>query len=254
MAQVEAIKAFSDNYIWALHSKRDNQIIVVDPGQAEPVLDYLKRTGKKLAAILITHHHWDHTTGVAALKQHFPRVKVYGPKNSPFEGIDVALVDGNDIEVLEHHFHIIATPGHTLDHICYQANKYIFCGDTLFSAGCGRLFEGSAEQMWQSMQKFIGMDDKTLVYCTHEYTQANLDFATACMPNDTEIAAYANKVSQLRSRDKITLPSSIGREKRINPFLRPQSVMMDTFPAHLRPQTEDALAKFTALRLWKDDF
>ncbi|WP_462157965.1 hydroxyacylglutathione hydrolase [Pseudoalteromonas sp. GB56] len=254
MAQVEPIKAYSDNYIWALCCKDDNRVVVVDPGQAEPVLAYLKENNKTLDGILITHHHWDHTTGVAQLKQQFPDITVYGPQNSPFEGIDSALNEGDSIKVIGYDFAVLETPGHTLDHICYIGEGFIFCGDTLFSGGCGRLFEGTPAQMWHSLQKLSALDESTLVYCTHEYTQANMRFASACQQNNDDVQAYSKKVDDLRDQGLITLPSTIGLENRINPFLRPEEISIQSFPAHQRPSSEDPESKFAALRKWKDDF
>ncbi|MBS3798616.1 hydroxyacylglutathione hydrolase [Pseudoalteromonas sp. BDTF-M6] len=254
MAQVEAIKAYKDNYIWALQGSDNKQVVVVDPGLAEPVFAYLKEQNKTLAAILITHHHWDHTTGVAALKLAYPGITVYGPKNSPFTDVDVALSDGDTLKVLNYDFQVRATPGHTLDHICYFGAGLVFSGDTLFSGGCGRLFEGSAEQMWQSMQVFRALDDKTLVYCTHEYTQANMQFAAASQPHNEAVLSYQHQVETKRAQDIITLPSTIGLEKRINPFLRADVISLGAIPPQFRPQDDEPNAKFAALRAWKDNF
>ena len=153
MVQVKAIKAFSDNYIWCLTTDNSNQAWVVDPGQAQPVLAHLAEHNLILGGILITHHHYDHTDGVAALVASNPNIPVYGPTNSPFKGITHPLKDGQNINVLNIDFNIIETPGHTLDHICYTNDELAFTGDTLFSGGCGRLFEGTAKQMWESFNK-----------------------------------------------------------------------------------------------------
>lgn len=254
MVQVEAIKAYKDNYIWALQGSDNKEVVVVDPGLAEPVFAYLKEQGKTLAAILITHHHWDHTTGVEALKQAYPQITVYGPKNSPFTQVDVALGEDDTFSVLGCDFKVRTTPGHTLDHICYIGVGLVFCGDTLFSGGCGRLFEGSAEQMWQSMQVFRALDDNTQVYCTHEYTQANMQFAAASQPNNADVLAYQRQVEAKRAQDINTLPSTIGLEKRINPFLRADEIALSALPPQYRPQQDDAAGKFAALRAWKDNF
>lgn len=254
MAQVEPIKAFSDNYIWALGAKGTDHVIVVDPGQAEPVISYLQEHNKELVGILVTHHHWDHTTGITELKQRYPDAHVYGPQNSPFEGIETTLNEGDKLNLIGYDFTVIATPGHTLDHICYLADGFIFCGDTLFSGGCGRLFEGSAEQMWQSLQKLRALPNDTQVYCTHEYTQANMKFASACDDDNQDVHQYVDKVNSLREQDAITLPSTIGLEKRINPFMRPEHIAMQRIPVHLRPHEDSTEAKFAALRKWKDNF
>ena len=255
MVQVDAINAFNDNYIWALVHPTKPHVYVVDPGDAEPVMRYLEQHDYQLAGILVTHHHWDHTTGVAALKQAYPEAPVYGPQNSPFTGIEHTLADGDNIDVFGLNFLVRATPGHTLDHISYINEQLVFCGDTLFSGGCGRLFEGTPEQMWQSMQTFLTLSDETLVYCTHEYTQANMAFASAAQPEDAEVQRYTNKVNALREQQQMTLPSTIGQEKRINPFLRADKISPQALPTAYRPATSgEPSAIFAGLRAWKDNF
>ncbi|RUO79067.1 hydroxyacylglutathione hydrolase [Pseudidiomarina taiwanensis] len=236
--QVEAIRAFTDNYIWALSEPDRDQVVVVDPGAAQPVKDFLQRKNAQLSAILVTHHHWDHTNGIAELVAAY-QVAVFGPANSPFAGITQPL---NDSEVLsppglDVEFKVIATPGHTLDHIGYYGDGKLFCGDTLFSAGCGRMFEGTPEVFHKSLQQLAELADETLVYCTHEYTQANLNFAITALPTSEALVNYAAKVAKLRAEDACTLPSTIGLEKQINPFLRAQNV-----------------AEFARLRAAKDNF
>ena len=175
MVQVKAIKAFSDNYIWCISNEAEQTAWVVDPGQAEPVLNYLYEQNLTLCGILITHHHYDHTDGVAALVKAFRDIPVYGPRHSPFKGITHGVSEADKVTVYDYTFTVLATPGHTLDHVCYINDELSFTGDTLFSAGCGRLFEGSAEQMWHSLCKLRALPDECKIYCTHEYTQANLD-------------------------------------------------------------------------------
>jgi hydroxyacylglutathione hydrolase len=253
MVQVDPIKAFSDNYIWAL--KKENKVWVVDPGQAEPVFDYLKQTDTTLAGILITHHHWDHTNGVEALLNAFKNIPVYGPAHSPFEGISHKLNDSDEIIVADTKFKIISTPGHTLDHICYINDAFCFTGDTLFSAGCGRLFEGDAEMMWHSLAKFDEYSDDTLIYCTHEYTQANLRFALAVEPNNANLLAYTEKVQKLRDNNQPSLPTHFGLERAVNPFLRAsEENSLVHVPKHLIQDTNENWQKFAALRAWKDEF
>jgi hydroxyacylglutathione hydrolase len=253
MVQVDPIKAFSDNYIWAL--KKEDKVWVVDPGQAEPVFDYLEQTATILAGILITHHHWDHTNGVEALLQTFKNIPVYGPENSPFEGISHKLNDSDEITVADTKFKIISTPGHTLDHICYMNDAFCFTGDTLFSAGCGRLFEGDPEMMWHSLEKFSSYSDETKIYCTHEYTLANLNFAKAVEPGNKILKKHLEEVKTLVAQNTPSLPTNFALERAINPFLR--ASLPDTLkhlPKHLIQEQSNNWQKFAALRAWKDEF
>ena len=257
MVQVKAIKAFSDNYIWCLTSSNSNQAWVVDPGQAEPVIAHLAEHNLILAGILITHHHYDHTDGVATLVASNPSIPVYGPTNSPFKGITHPLKDGQNINVLNVDFNIIETPGHTLDHICYTNNELAFTGDTLFSGGCGRLFEGTAEQMWHSFNKLRSLPESCNVYCAHEYTQANLAFAKAVEPRNPELLAYSKKVDELRSQNKISLPTSIGQELKINPFMRsdlPTITELVPTKMSLVTKNNEPWENFASLRQFKDNF
>ena len=261
MVQVKAIKAFSDNYIWCLTDSKSNQAWVVDPGQAKPVLDHLKQADLVLAGILITHHHYDHTDGVAELLSIFENIPVYGPANSPFDGITQPLIENDVIEVLETKFKIITTPGHTLDHICYLHDELAFTGDTLFSGGCGRLFEGSAEQMYHSLNKLKQLPSQCKIYCTHEYTQANLNFARAVEPHNQALIEYHKWVIAERELNKITLPSNLAQELEINPFLRSDLPTITEFiPAQFNTHNKNTLQKnepwhnFAGLRNWKDHF
>lgn len=255
MVQVESINAFDDNYIWAIRHTKTQQTWVVDPGQADPVFTYLKEKQASLAGILITHHHWDHTNGVEALQEAFSDLTVYGPLNSPFKGITHPVKEGDTVDIFTDTFSIIETPGHTLDHICYGNARLCFTGDTLFSAGCGRLFEGTAEQMWHSFNKFSRFCDDTLIYCTHEYTAANLAFAKAVEPNNPIVQAHIDKVTALRRRNEPSLPSQFGLERKINPFLRAsQPHMLDQLPQHLTKENQKPWDQFAAIRSWKDEF
>jgi hydroxyacylglutathione hydrolase len=220
MSLLLPIPAFSDNYIWLL--AKDDKAWVVDPGEAAPVLAALKSSNLTLAGILITHHHPDHTGGVAALLKEFP-VPVFGPENSPASNlIDNPLKDKENIRIGTWQFSVIAIPGHTLDHIAFYcaADKILFCGDTLFSAGCGRVFEGTYEQMYQSLLKLAALPSDTKVCCAHEYTLSNLRFAVTIEPANQDIINYQKQCEELREKNQPTLPSSIGLEQRINPFLR----------------------------------
>jgi len=261
MVQVKAIKAFSDNYIWCLSDPTSSQAWVVDPGQAEPVLTYLNQAGLTLAGILVTHHHYDHTDGVAALCEKFVGIDVYGPHNSPFKGITKPLMDADKIAVLGTEFSIITTPGHTLDHICYIHPALAFTGDTLFSGGCGRLFEGTAEQMYHSFNKLKALPHDCKIYCTHEYTQANLAFALAVEPDNQDLLNYSHWVDEQRNNDLITLPSTLGQELKINPFMRSELPGITTLlPAQFKGLRKNSAQKtepwqnFAGLRTWKDHF
>ncbi|MEZ7277379.1 hydroxyacylglutathione hydrolase [Pseudoalteromonas sp. 68 DY56-GL68] len=257
MVQVKAIKAFSDNYIWCITNESEHTAWVVDPGQAEPVLNYLSEHNLTLAGILITHHHYDHTDGVAALLKTFPTIPVYGPKHSPFKGINHGVLEADKVTVYNYTFTVLATPGHTLDHICYLHDELSFTGDTLFSAGCGRLFEGSAEQMWHSLCKLRALPDECKIYCTHEYTQANLAFAKAVEPTNEYLANYSEKVDTLRANNEISLPTKLSVEKQINPFLRSHLPnITDELPNELKNNLnlDEPWQRFAGLRAWKDNF
>lgn len=257
MFQIDALPAFSDNYLWLIQDHTQQRCAVVDPGDAGPVLAWLAgHPGWQLSDILITHHHPDHVGGVAQLKA-ATGATIYGPARENIPARDVALDDGEHIKVLGLDFLIYAVPGHTLGHIAYyQAEAgWLFCGDTLFAAGCGRLFEGTPTQMHDSLSRLASLPDITLVYCTHEYTLSNLHFACAVEPTNPDIAARLERVSAQRTAGEISLPSSIGLEKSSNPFLR------CTEPAVIRKVDErdgtgqrSSAEVFASLRAWKDVF
>ncbi|EWH12102.1 hydroxyacylglutathione hydrolase [Catenovulum agarivorans DS-2] len=253
MLIVEPIKALSDNYIWHIHNHEFS--IVVDPGDAEVVQQAID--GKSLVAILITHHHWDHTNGVAELKQQYPDIPVYGPNNSPFELIDEKLSEGDTVsfQQLGIKFNIIEIPGHTLDHIAYINSDSVFCGDTLFSIGCGRMFEGTPEMFNLSLNKLKLLPDETKVYCTHEYTQSNIAFARSLEPNNQALVEYQTQVNQWRQQGLPSLPTTIGREKALNPFLKADDPNMQQRLSDLvRQQVSQPVSAFAALRKLKDTF
>jgi hydroxyacylglutathione hydrolase len=259
MLQVKPIPAFDDNYIWAIINSEKKLCVVVDPGQAEPVKQFLAAEQLQLSAIIITHHHWDHTNGVASLVTEYPNLTVYGPDDSPFKGITHPLNDQQTctLACIDLRFEIITTPGHTLDHICYYSPQlnWLFSGDTLFSGGCGRLFEGTAEQMYSSLNRLKVLPSQTLVYCTHEYTLSNLKFAQAVEPNNQALFSYVQTVKEQRETNQCTLPSSIGLECAINPFLRAdQPYLSQYIPSEYVAASQSSLDVFTALRCWKDHF
>jgi hydroxyacylglutathione hydrolase len=232
---IRAIPAFQDNYIWMIEgdSRQTNAVAVVDPGDPAPVMEELRRRNQVLAAILITHHHGDHVGGIRTLAKEAPRLHpdkplaVYGPKSESIAGVNAPLREGDVVEIdaLDCRFSVMEVPGHTLGHIAYfgfcsDSQPVLFCGDTLFAAGCGRLFEGTPEQMFASLNRLASLPPETAVYCTHEYTLSNLRFAAHAMPQDAAIAARLEHVTQLRSNHCISLPSSIGEEILSNPFLK----------------------------------
>ena len=258
MIQVNGMLAFHDNYIWLLRNKF-RQCYVVDPGDAEIVEHYLTVYNLTLQGILITHHHWDHTNGIEQLVYHRD-IPVYGPDNLTINGITIPLQENDTIKVLDLDFTVITTPGHTLDHITYFAQQnhgipLLFCGDTLFSAGCGRLFEGTASQIFISINKLRMLPKNTAVYCTHEYTLSNLKFALAVEPENKNIQKYQNKIIQLRNEQKPSLPSTIGIELKINPFMRiDQKSVVSAVLEHSHKTSLNNLEVFSTLRQWKDTF
>jgi hydroxyacylglutathione hydrolase len=248
------IPAFTDNYFWLL--ERDGQAVVVDPGDAAPVEQALAARGVRLAAILVTHHHFDHIGGLAALTARHP-VPVYGPaaEAGTIRYLTQPLREGDRLEVLGTALEVWEVPGHTLGHIAYVADGFVLCGDTLFSAGCGRLFEGTAAQLHGSLRRLAALPPATRVYCTHEYTQANLAFAAAVEPDRAAIRDEIARVGALRAQGLPTLPSTIGHERRLNPFLRTDAPAVAEAARRQagRPLATE-LEIFAALRHWKDGF
>ncbi|AZE94935.1 Hydroxyacylglutathione hydrolase [Pseudomonas orientalis] len=255
MIQISALPAFTDNYIWLLQDEQNQRCAVVDPGDAAPVLAWLEQhPAWVLSDILVTHHHHDHVGGVEQLKQ-LTGAKVYGPANENIPARDTALQDNDRITVLGWDFAVYEVPGHTLGHIAYYHQGVLLCGDTLFAGGCGRLFEGTPEQMHTSLERLAALPADTLVYCTHEYTQSNLKFAQAVEPHNAYIAERVAQVAQLRARGEITLPSNLALEKRTNPFLRTSetSVKQKADERNGRDNRSGAEV-FASLRAWKDKF
>ena len=213
------IPAFADNYIWTVHD--DNFAIVVDPGDARPVRHYLEAHHLKLIALLITHHHHDHIDGIKELFELY-NTPVYGPRNEKIPCMDHPLGEGDIVEFKELNFrvNVIDIPGHTLGHIAYLWDGGMFCGDTLFTCGCGKIFDGTPQQLHHSLQRLAKLPDETLVYCTHEYTEYNTPFALICEPGNTALQQRILDSKALRSQNKPTVPSTIQLEKATNPFLR----------------------------------
>jgi hydroxyacylglutathione hydrolase len=256
MFTVSPLPAFNDNYIWMLTSAEHSGMVVVDPGDADVVIKAINETNIPLVAILLTHHHADHTGGVNQLVELYS-VPVYGPKNSPFEDISHPLSDAMQITLLGETLVVKEVPGHTLDHICYfkgSKSPQLFCGDTLFLAGCGRLFEGTAKQMLKNMNYFKTLPPETLIYCTHEYSLANLAFASAVEPNNLDISATISRCKKLRAQNIPTLPSSISQELMINPFMRSQEeTVQNAARSYTKSEINNELEAFTAIREWKNN-
>lgn len=256
---LHALAAFNDNYIWLLH--HNQQAVVVDPGDAQAVLPTLKAQNLQLHSILITHHHQDHTGGITELVKHYPHAKVYGPARETIPGRTHAVQHGDQItiEPLNCNFQVLDIPGHTAGHVAYFAAKdlgvpVVFCGDTLFSGGCGRVFEGTAEQMTASLKQLASLPAATLVCCAHEYTLSNLNWALKVEPTNSELQRYHAYVQQLRANQQITLPSTIEQELRINPFLRLHIPAVQSSAAHYSGQpAHNSSQVFAQLREWKNN-
>ncbi len=256
MLNVLTIPAFQDNYLWLIHD--GTHAAVIDPGDAQPVLDALAAHGLTLAAILLTHHHPDHVGGVPALLQRF-NVPVFGPGREPIPRITRPLVDGNVITIpeLQLRLSVLDVPGHTLGHIAYFApeQQWLFCGDTLFAGGCGRLFEGTPEQMVDSLTKLAALPDETQVFCAHEYTLSNLRFAHEVDPHNDALKTRIARDQARRDQGQPTVPSTIGLEKATNPFLRfRRPEIADRLVATGHLSSREPIAVFTALRLWKNSY
>lgn len=258
ISHIHPIPAFTDNYIWLFVDPTDHSACVVDPGDPAPVEAYLSRHNLTLTDILITHHHADHVGGLKRLTELFsPRVT--GPESSGIKGITDYVHENDSVTVFGTVFSVLEVPGHTLDHIAYYSSNQdapiLFCGDTLFAAGCGRLFEGTPEMMQKSLAKLAALDEDTAVYCTHEYTLANLKFAKAAEPDNVELASRIIAEQSKRDSNKPTLPSSIRLELATNPFLRCNQPGLQQ---HIAQKMESSMASeletFAQLRRWKDNF
>jgi hydroxyacylglutathione hydrolase len=257
MPTIIPVAAFSDNYIWIV--RQGGSAVVVDAGDAAPVLAYLEREGLALTGILCTHHHLDHVGGNTALLERF-RVPVFGPAGEKIPGRTQALVEGDRITVpgIGATLEAIDIPGHTAGHIALTGDidgPVVFCGDTLFAAGCGRLFEGTPAQMWSSLSKLAALPGATRVFCGHEYTLANLRFAAAVEPGNAMVAERVARESAKRERGLPTLPSTIADEHATNPFLRAaQPTVRAAAERHAGRALSDPVESFAVLREWKNAF
>ena len=251
------LPAFSDNYIWLL--QHQGMALVVDPGESTPVNHWLKENNHRLDCILVTHHHGDHTGGVSDLQREWG-AKVYGPAKEKLGFEYQAMSQGSSLSWHGLNFRTIDVPGHTAGHIAYYAEPdnqtpLLFCGDTLFSGGCGRLFEGTAEQMLQSMDKLAALPSKTRVCCAHEYTLSNLKFANAVEPDNLVLKDYISKCQQLRAQNLPTLPAELGNEMQINPFLGTRKPSVINAVKKMAPPGTDKEAEiFAQLRIWKNEY
>jgi hydroxyacylglutathione hydrolase len=257
MLNIQPIAAFTDNYIWLLFDEASKQAFVVDPGDAQPVIEALDALQLDLVGILITHHHFDHVGGVQILCDRYQPV-VYGPHNPAIERVTQRLGAGDSLEVLGMSLDVLEVPGHTLDHIAYVhrgSSPVVFCGDTLFAGGCGRLFEGNPAMMLQSLESLAALAPSTRVYCAHEYTLSNLAFARAVEPDSAPLAARIAAAEATRQKGEPTVPSELALELATNPFLRCNDEgLQSSLRAQGKLEGDSTAEIFATVRGWKDSF
>ena len=255
--KIEAIPTFQDNYVWAIHN--GHSAILVDPGEAAPILTWLKQRDMTLHAILVTHHHRDHVGGIAELLARYP-VPVHGPARGAVNSHPACEAEILEFGAIGLRLRVIETPGHTLDHVCYVGQRdetapaHLFCGDTLFSCGCGRLFEGSPAAMYASLSRLAQLPEDTQVYCAHEYTLENIEFAFAAEPDNPELHVRHAQALALRKLGKPTLPVSMGTERATNPFLRCDlDTIVVAASQHVKKPLRPGAETFAVVRAWRDE-
>lgn len=256
MLTIKPIPAFNDNYIWLLINESNQHAIIVDPGDAKPVFAAIEQFKVNLTSIFVTHHHYDHSGGVATLVKQFAP-QVYGPANETIPAISQALKENDKIQPngFDLQFTILDIPAHTAGHIAFYSPGMVFCGDTLFTGGCGRLFEGTAKQMHDSLQKLAALPDDTMIYCGHEYTQANLEFAKHVEPDNADLLARIDITQKKRQQNLATVPESLAMEKKTNPFLRCHiQTVHKAAEKHCGKKLHNSVEVLQVIRDWKNHF
>jgi hydroxyacylglutathione hydrolase len=255
MAKILPLKALNDNYIWVILNDQ-SQALIFDPGEAHPVIRFFQENQHiTLSGVLITHKHYDHCQGVPEIIRNFP-VPVFGPKHAALDFVDFPQKEKNKIKVEGfNELHVMEIPGHTLEHIAYYNSNSIFCGDTLFTGGCGRIFEGTSKQMLESLQKICALPNETLIYCGHEYTLANLEFAFTVEPHNPELLNRIHACKKLRKNHQPTVPAKLELEKQTNPFLRCEVPdVIQSVEKYYQRDFSETVEVFEYLRKWKDGF
>lgn len=256
MSTVIALNALSDNYIWVIHGQ-NNKVIVVDPGEAQPVLNYLQAQHMVLEGIVLTHHHPDHSGGILDLLKHYPHIPVYSSQTDKVAGVTQCVQEGEEIRISPHFssFKVLEIPGHTLGHIAFLYENAVFSGDTLFSCGCGKIFEGTAQQMYISLSKLKQLPPHTLIYCGHEYTLSNIAFAQTVEPENTALALRKKEVEALRKNNQPSLPVTVEVELQTNPFLRcEEPSVIQAVQKQAQITTQDPVEVLFHLRQWKNNY
>lgn len=254
---IDLIPAFADNYLWLISHDAPGDAWAVDPGDAKPILDILQKKNLQLQGVLLTHHHPDHDGGIPTLKEHFPGLRVLAGENSRSPHTTERLEESDCLAILGTSFRIMAVPGHTLDHIAFYSPELeaLFCGDTLFAGGCGRLFEGTPAQMYDSLQKIAALPVSTRIYCAHEYTETNLRFACVAEPSNSALQERQKAVRRLRQEGKPTIPSLLAEELATNPFLRCREThLAQAASQYSGTNVASGLETFAILRSWKNVF